>query len=62
VLFTVTPARSPIVQLRWLGKGATVVAVGSDGPYKQELTMGVLDAQDAATAGVLWSLLGEDLG
>jgi ornithine cyclodeaminase len=41
---TVTPARSPILELDWLSTGATVVAVGSDGPEKQELNPSVLGA------------------
>ena len=44
LVVTVTPARSPILELAWLGRGATVVAVGSDGPDKQELSTGILQA------------------
>jgi ornithine cyclodeaminase len=44
LVVTVTPARSPILELPWLGKGATVVAVGSDGPEKQELSTEILRA------------------
>jgi ornithine cyclodeaminase/alanine dehydrogenase-like protein (mu-crystallin family) len=44
LVVTVTPARSPILELPWLGSGVTVVAVGSDGPEKQELTTEVLGA------------------
>ncbi len=44
LIVTVTPARDPILRLRWLEEGATVVAVGSDGPEKQELDVGVLGA------------------
>jgi ornithine cyclodeaminase/alanine dehydrogenase-like protein (mu-crystallin family) len=44
VVVTVTPARSPILELPWLGGGATVVAVGSDGPEKQELNTEILRA------------------
>lgn len=44
VVVTVTPARDPILELPWLGEGATVVAVGSDGPEKQELSTEILKA------------------
>lgn len=44
LVVTVTPAREPILELGWLRKGATVVAVGSDGPDKQELTVDILGA------------------
>lgn len=37
VVITVTPSRLPIVQADWLAAHATVIAVGSDGPDKQEL-------------------------
>ena len=42
LLVTVTPSRSPIVEADWLREGATVVAVGSDGPEKRELAVEVL--------------------
>jgi len=44
LVITVTPARSPLVQAGWLAADATVVAVGSDGPEKQELAPAVLGA------------------
>lgn len=44
VVVTVTPARSPILELPWLEGGVTVVAVGSDGPEKQELSTQILQA------------------
>jgi ornithine cyclodeaminase len=44
LVITVTPARAPLVQLDWLAEGATVVAVGSDGPDKQELAPEILGA------------------
>jgi ornithine cyclodeaminase len=37
LVVTVTPAREPVVEDAWVGPGATVVAVGSDGPGKGEL-------------------------
>lgn len=42
LVVTVTPARKPILQAAWLAPHATVVAVGSDGPEKQELAVDVL--------------------
>ncbi|NNM06082.1 MAG: ornithine cyclodeaminase family protein, partial [Gemmatimonadetes bacterium] len=42
LVVTVTPAREPLLELGWLAKGATVVAVGSDGPEKQELAPEIL--------------------
>ena len=42
LVITVTPSREPLLELDWLTKGATVVAVGSDGPDKQELAPGIL--------------------
>lgn len=44
LVVTVTPAREPLLKLDWLAAGATVVAVGSDGPEKQELAPGILGA------------------
>ena len=42
LVVTVTPARSPVLRAGWLRPDATVVAVGSDGPEKQELEAEVL--------------------
>ena len=44
LVVTVTPARRPILELAWLAGSATVIAVGSDGPEKQELASGILGA------------------
>ena len=44
LVVTVTPAREPLLELDWLISGATVVAVGSDGPDKQELAPEMLGA------------------
>jgi ornithine cyclodeaminase len=46
LVVTVTPSRSPLVQVDWLTPGATVVAVGADGPGKQELAVEVLARAD----------------
>ena len=37
LIVTVTPSRTPLVEAGWVSPGATVIAVGSDGPAKQEL-------------------------
>jgi ornithine cyclodeaminase len=42
IVITVTPARKPLIRVEWLQPGVTMIAVGSDGPDKQELDTGVL--------------------
>lgn len=42
LIVTVTPSRDPLLQPGWLEPGVTVIAVGSDGPEKQELGVEVL--------------------
>ncbi len=42
LVVTVTPSRTPLIEWAWLRSGVTVVAVGSDGPDKQELKVDVL--------------------
>jgi ornithine cyclodeaminase len=37
LVVTATPAREPLIHGDWLADGATIVALGSDGPDKQEL-------------------------
>jgi ornithine cyclodeaminase len=44
LVVTVTPSREPLLELSWLSEGATVIAVGSDGPEKQELAPEILAA------------------
>ena len=39
LVVTVTPSREPLVRSGWLADDATVIAVGSDGPGKQELAV-----------------------
>ncbi|MBX6365247.1 MAG: ornithine cyclodeaminase family protein [Gemmatimonadetes bacterium] len=46
LVVTVTPSRAPLVRAEWLAAGAHVTAVGSDGPEKQELDVGVLARAD----------------
>lgn len=42
VVITATSARDPIVRASWILPGTHITAVGSDGPEKQELDVGVL--------------------
>jgi ornithine cyclodeaminase len=42
LVVTVTPSRKPLLEASWLKPGVTVVAVGSDGPEKQELSVDIL--------------------
>ena len=50
LIVTVTPSRVPLVEADWVGDGATVIAVGSDGPDKQELSSSVLERADKVVA------------
>jgi ornithine cyclodeaminase len=50
LVISVTPARQPILHGAWLAPHATVVAVGSDGPGKQELAVDVLARADRVVA------------
>jgi ornithine cyclodeaminase len=61
LVVTVTPARQPIVEASHLRTGATIIAVGSDGPDKQELAVEVLERADKVVADKLsqCSKLGE---
>ena len=46
LVITATPARSPLIGSGALKKGATLVAVGSDGPRKQEVAADVVAGAD----------------
>jgi ornithine cyclodeaminase len=50
VVITVTASREPLVRAAWLRPGVTVIAVGSDGPDKQELDVDVLARADKIVA------------
>jgi ectoine utilization protein EutC len=50
VVITVTASREPLVRAVWLKPGATVIAVGSDAPDKQELDVDVLARADKIVA------------
>jgi ornithine cyclodeaminase/alanine dehydrogenase-like protein (mu-crystallin family) len=53
IVVTVTASRSPILRAEWLAPGALVIAVGSDGPDKQELDASVLGRADRIVADSL---------
>jgi ectoine utilization protein EutC len=53
VVITVTAARESLVQADWIAQGALVIAVGSDGPDKQELAVEVLARADRIVADSL---------
>ena len=53
VVITVTASRQPLVRAEWLAPGATIIAVGSDGPDKQELDVQVLARADRIIADSL---------
>ncbi|HEX2032071.1 MAG TPA: ornithine cyclodeaminase family protein [Actinomycetota bacterium] len=46
LVVTATPSRGPLVRAEWLAPGVHVTALGSDGPDKQELDVGVLARAD----------------
>jgi len=53
VVITVTGSRKPLVRAEWLKPGVTIIAVGSDGPDKQELDVEVLARADKIVADSL---------
>jgi ornithine cyclodeaminase len=53
VVITCTAAREPLVQASWLGPGAHVTAVGSDGSGKQELDPDVMRRADVVAVDSL---------
>jgi len=53
LVFTVTASREPLVRAAWLSAGCTVIALGSDGPDKQELDPDVLARADRIVADSL---------
>jgi ornithine cyclodeaminase/alanine dehydrogenase-like protein (mu-crystallin family) len=50
VIITCTASREPLVRSAWIGAGAHVTAVGSDGPGKQELDPELLRRADMLVA------------
>jgi ornithine cyclodeaminase len=61
LVVTVTPARRPFLKASAVARGATIIAVGSDGPDKQELDVELLARADRVIADKLeqCSRLGE---
>jgi len=53
LIYTVTASRTPLVRAAWIGAGALIVAVGSDGADKQELDVEVLATADRIVADSL---------
>jgi ectoine utilization protein EutC len=53
IIITVTASREPLLRAQWLKPGVTVIAVGSDGPDKQELAVDVLLRADKIVADSL---------
>lgn len=50
LVITTTPSRRPVVEAGWLAPHVTVIAVGSDGPEKQELAAECLARADKVIA------------
>jgi ornithine cyclodeaminase len=50
LVVTVTASREPLLRALWVKPGVTVIAVGSDGPDKQELDVDVLARADKIVA------------
>ncbi len=50
IVITVTPSTKPLVNADWVFPGTHITAVGSDGPDKQELAVGVLKKADKVVA------------
>ena len=46
LVVTVTPSREPLLERAWMKPSSTVIAVGSDGPEKQELSADLVAAAD----------------
>ena len=53
IVITVTASRQPLLHADWLLQGATVIAVGSDGPDKQELEADCLSRANKVVADSL---------
>jgi ornithine cyclodeaminase len=53
IVITATASRQPLLRAEDIARGALVIAVGSDGPDKQELDVGVLAAADRVVADSL---------
>ena len=53
IVITVTASHEPLVRPDWIARGALVIAIGSDGPDKQELDVEVLARADRIVADSL---------
>jgi ornithine cyclodeaminase/alanine dehydrogenase-like protein (mu-crystallin family) len=53
LVVTVTPSREPLIKAEYLSAGQTIIAVGSDGPDKQELEAAALACADRIVADSL---------
>lgn len=53
IIVTVTASREPLVRAEWISPGACIIAVGSDGPDKQELAVDLLARADRIVADSL---------
>jgi ectoine utilization protein EutC len=53
LIITTTPSRQPLVHADWVRPGTTLIAVGSDAPYKQELDASLLARADVVIADCL---------
>lgn len=50
LIITTTPSHKPLVSADWVKPGATIIAVGSDTPEKQELDVHLLERADMVIA------------
>lgn len=53
LIITTTPSQQPLISAEWVQPGATLIAVGSDTPQKQELDLSVLARADVVIADSL---------
>lgn len=53
LIITTTPSRDPLILAEWIQPGATLIAVGSDSPDKQELDVKLLARADVIIADQL---------
>lgn len=58
LVITATPARSPLIEEGMLAAGATVIAVGADGPQKQELSAAVVAGADKVVTDLTSQCIG----
>ncbi len=61
IVCTLTPAREPVLQRRWIAPGTHVNAVGADGPGKQELELAVLTESTVVVDDLKQAVLGGEV-